>query len=102
MRLALAALAAVLVLAAPAAAQAPLAGPDGTSLNKVLAIGIDGTRWDLLRSAMRTGKAPNLAGLRRRGFARPSLLQYGPDTLTLSEVGWSSIASGVWDDKHGI
>jgi hypothetical protein len=102
MRLALAALAAVLVLAAPAAAQKPLEGPDGTSLNKVLVIGVDGTRWDLLRSAMRAGEAPNLAGLRRQGFARSSLLEYGPNTLTLSEVGWSSIASGVWDDKHGI
>jgi hypothetical protein len=102
MRLALAAFAAVLVLAVPASAQAPLEGPDGTSLNKVLVIGVDGTRWDLLQSAMRTGKAPNLAGLRKAGFGRSSLLQYGPDTLTLSEVGWSSIASGVWDDKHGI
>jgi hypothetical protein len=102
MRLALAAFVAVLVLATPAAAQAPLDGPDGTSLNKVLVIGVDGMRWDLLEAAMRGGRAPNLARLRREGFARSSLLDYGPNTLTLSEVGWSSIASGVWDDKHGI
>jgi hypothetical protein len=102
MRLALAALAAVLVLAAPAAAQAPLDGPDGTSLNKVLVIGVDGTRWDLLQAAMRSGEAPNFTALRRAGFGRSSLLEFGPNTLTLSEVGWSSIASGVWDDKHGI
>jgi hypothetical protein len=100
----LAVLGMVLVLvASPAYAQSgPLAGPAGTSLNKVLVIGTDGTRWDLLEAAMKAGRAPNLARLRRDGFGRSSLLRFGPDTLTLSEVGWSSIASGVWDDKHGI
>jgi hypothetical protein len=104
MRLALPAAVAALMLAvaAPAFAQAPLSGPDGTSLNKVLVIGTDGTRWDLLDAAMKDGRAPNLERVRRDGFGRPSLLDYGPNTLTLSEVGWSSIASGVWDDKHGI
>ena len=91
----------LLAIAAPAVA-APLTGPAGTSLDKVLVIGTDGTRWDLLEAAMKTGKAPNLARLRRQGFGRPSTLLYGPNTLTLSEVGWSSIASGVWDDKHGV
>src|SRR5215212_6865756 len=92
----------LLIIAAPAAARAPLVGPAGTSLDKVLVIGTDGTRWDLLDAAMKSGDAPNLARLRRQGFGRPSTLLYGPNTLTLSEVGWSSIASGVWDDKHGI
>jgi hypothetical protein len=93
-----------LALAAPPALgqSAPLDGPDGTSLNKVLVIGIDGTRWDRLRSVMRSGRARNLVRIRREGFGRPSLLDYGPRTLTLSEVGWSSIASGVWEDKHGV
>jgi hypothetical protein len=91
------------LVAPPAYAQSDrLTGPAGTSLNKVLVIGTDGTRWDLLDAAMRAGRAPNLARLRREGFGRPTLLRFGPDTLTLSEVGWSSIASGVWDDKHGI
>jgi hypothetical protein len=101
-RLALAAC--VLALAAPPALgqSAPLAGPAGTSLDKVLVIGTDGTRWDLVTAAMKAGRAPNLARIRRAGFARPSTLRYGPGTLTLSEVGWSSIASGVWEDKHGV
>jgi predicted AlkP superfamily pyrophosphatase or phosphodiesterase len=94
---------ALALVALPSAAQAaPLSGPDGTSLNKVLVLGTDGTRWDLLEQAMKAGRAPNLARLRRQGFGRPSLLRYGPHTLTLSEVGWSSIASSVWDDKHGV
>ena len=101
MRIALA-LCGLALAAPPALAQTPLSGPDGTSLNKVLVIGTDGTRWDLLEKAMKAGRAPNLASLRRAGFGRPSLLRFGPNTLTLSEVGWSSIASGVWDDKHGI
>ena len=102
MRLAVLGMALALV-ASPAYAQSgPLAGPDGTSLNKVLVIGTDGTRWDLLEPAMKAGQAPNLARLRREGFGHPTLLEYGPNTFTLSEVGWSSIASGVWEDKHGV
>jgi hypothetical protein len=103
MRLALtAALSALALAAPPALGQEPLAGPAGTSLNKVLVIGTDGTRWDLVQAAIKAGHAPNLARLSREGFGRPSLLHYGPNTLTLSEVGWSSIASGVWEDKHGV
>lgn len=74
----------------------------GTSLNKVLVIGTDGTRWDLVQDAIKAREAPNFARVGRDGFERPSLLMYGPNTLTLSEVGWSSIAGGVWDDKHGV
>ena len=95
----------VLALAAapPALAQtAPLQGPDGTSLDKVLVIGVDGTRWDRLRAAMRAGRAPNLALLARQGFAASSRLNYGPGIITISEVGWSSVASGVWPAKHGV
>jgi hypothetical protein len=94
---------AVLAAVTPAAlAQTPLSGPPGTSLNKVLVIGTDGTRWELVQAAMKAGKAPNFARLRRDGFGKPTTLLYGPNTLTLSEVGWSSIASGVWEDKHGV
>jgi hypothetical protein len=103
MRLALiAALVGLAVAAPPALAQQPLSGPAGTSLNKVLVIGTDGTRWDLVQAAMKSGQAPNFARLRRDGFGRPTTLLYGPNTLTLSEVGWSSIAGGVWEDKHGV
>jgi hypothetical protein len=102
MRLALTGALCMLALAAPPALGQSLSGPDGTSLDKVLVIGTDGTRWDLLDAAMKAGRAPNLARLRREGFGHPTLLEYGPNTFTLSEVGWSSIASGVWEDKHGI
>jgi hypothetical protein len=84
-----------LAVASPASASA-------ASLNKVLVIGTDGTRWDLVQKQMKAGKAPYMKSIAARGFGRPSLLRYGPNTLTLSEVGWSSIASGVWEDKHGV
>jgi hypothetical protein len=86
-------LALALAVASPASA---------ASLNKVLVIGTDGTRWDLVQKQIKAGKAPYLKAIAARGFGRPSLLRYGPNTLTLSEVGWSSIASGVWEDKHGV
>jgi hypothetical protein len=103
-RFVLAGCALALALAAPPAfgQSPPLNGPDGTSLDKVLVIGTDGTRWDRLQAVMRAGRARNLVRIRREGFGRPSLLEYGQGSLTVSEVGWSSIASGVWEDKHGV
>jgi ABC-type amino acid transport substrate-binding protein len=88
MRLALTAALCALALAAPSALAQTLTGPSGASLNKVLVIGTDGTRWDLLDAAMKAGRAPNLARLRREGFGHPTLLEYGPNPFTLSAVGW--------------
>ena len=89
--------------AAAGSAATPLHGPAGRSYLKVLVIGTDGTRWDLLRQAMAEGKAPNLARLSREGLSGPTLLPYAPpQALTLSEVGWSTIASGAGPAKHGV
>ena len=88
---------------AHAQAPAPLKGPAGASHSKVLVVGVDGTRWDLVRRAMAEGRAPNLARLGREGVAGPTLLPYTPPAaLTISEVGWSTIASGVGPAKHGV
>ncbi|WP_205696868.1 alkaline phosphatase family protein [Conexibacter sp. SYSU D00693] len=94
----------LLVLAAPARAQAPaLDVPPGTSAAKVLVIGTDGTRFDLVQRLMDAGEAPHLRALAQDGFALPSVLQYRPPgALTLSEVGWTTIATGVWPAKHGV
>ena len=99
------AVAACLIAAAGAHAQAPapLTGPPGSSHAKVLVIGVDGARWDLVRRAMAEGRAPNLARLAREGVAGPTLLPYTPPAaLTISEVGWSTIAAGVGPAKHGV
>ena len=99
------AVAACLTVAGGARAQAPgpLAGPAGSGHAKVLVIGVDGTRWDLVRRLMAEGRAPNLARLAREGRSGPTLLPYTPPAaLTISEVGWSTIASGVGPAKHGV
>jgi predicted AlkP superfamily pyrophosphatase or phosphodiesterase len=92
-----------LAAAAPAAHAAPLQGPKGTSYLKVLVIGTDGTRWDLVRQAMDSGQAPNLRRLSEQGLGGPTLLPYAPpQALTLSEVGWSTISTGAGPAKHGV
>ncbi|MGV9266088.1 alkaline phosphatase family protein [Kitasatospora sp. NPDC003701] len=99
--LAAAAAAALLPLTAlPAAATTgPYKGlPNGTKSAKTLVIGIDGTRYDKLLAA----DAPNLKALMSGGMTATSNLYANPLAPTLSGPGWSSIATGVWPDKHGV
>ncbi|WP_330330622.1 alkaline phosphatase family protein [Streptomyces sp. NBC_00536] len=79
--------------AAPAAAAAPAA-----TVNKVLVIGIDGTVLDRVKVA----DAPNLNGLMAQGLTARSTLYANPMAATSSGPGWSTIATGVWPDKHGV
>ena len=78
--------------------------PARPSLAKVLVVGTDGTRWDLVRRPRCSRPCPNLARLGREGVARPVAARRTPrrGALTISEVGWSSIASGVGPDKRGV
>lgn len=93
----------VLLALAPAAHSSELPGPPGTSPNKVLVVGVDGTRWDVLRRLMDAGRLPHFDGLRRRGFATPHQLDYAPpEAFTMSQVGWASVATGVWPPKHHV
>ncbi|TMR99322.1 alkaline phosphatase family protein [Nonomuraea basaltis] len=95
-----------------------------SSRNKVLVVGMDGLRFDLLTSS----GAPVLTSLMSTGAYGTSKLPYGeadaPRTESPGEVvpkspepgdggrvirsrtdsgpGWSSIATGVWPDKHGV
>ncbi|MEV4803439.1 alkaline phosphatase family protein [Nonomuraea sp. NPDC049421] len=92
--------------------------------NKVLVVGMDGLRYDRLVAL----GAPVLTGLMSSGAYGTSKLPYGeagtPRTESPGEVvpkspepeeagrviasrtdsgpGWSSIATGVWPDKHGV
>lgn len=80
-----------------------VAAPAHASDAKVLVIGLDGTRIDVVERLMEEGRAPTLKRLEDEGYTVPSLLPYAPpEALTLSEVGWSSIAAGVWPAKHGV
>lgn len=65
---------------------------------KALIIGIDGLRWDRVHP----GNAPRLTALARSGVFAPSLLDVSSGTRTDSGPGWSTIATGVWPDKHGV
>ncbi|MEJ8635199.1 alkaline phosphatase family protein [Streptomyces sp. MS2.AVA.5] len=92
-----AAVAATGTLAAPAAYAAPTL-PNGTSKDKVLVIGMDGLRHDRIDAA----NAPHLKSLMANGTYGLSLLYAPPMAATSSGPGWSTIATGVWPDKHGV
>ncbi|GHH83338.1 hypothetical protein GCM10018781_70380 [Kitasatospora indigofera] len=81
------------------AATGPYKGlPNGTKTAKTLVIGVDGTRYDKLLTA----DAPNIKALMASGLTAPSNLYANPLAPTLSGPGWSTIATGVWPDKHGV
>ncbi|MGW6567407.1 alkaline phosphatase family protein [Streptomyces sp. NPDC054975] len=96
-----AALAATGAVTAPAARAATTAAPtlpNGTSSDKVLVIGMDGLRYDRIDAA----KAPHLKAMMANGTYGLSLLYANPMAATSSGPGWSTIATGVWPDKHGV
>ncbi len=66
--------------------------------NKVLVIGVDGAVLDRVKAA----DAPHLKRLMAEGLTAPSTLYASPMAATSSGPGWSSIATGVWPDKHGV
>ncbi|GAA2453186.1 hypothetical protein GCM10010433_64450 [Streptomyces pulveraceus] len=82
---------------APAAA--PYAGlPSGTKQAKTLVIGIDGATFDAFSRA----DMPRLKQLMAKGLTARSNLYADPMAPTVSGAGWSSIATGVWPDKHNV
>lgn len=69
--------------------------------NRVLFIGLDGTRTDALDAA----KAPNLKAIMKSGAVSKQtniLGSRGDSADTCSGPGWSNLLTGVWPDKHGI
>ncbi|HEX6925204.1 MAG TPA: alkaline phosphatase family protein [Longimicrobiaceae bacterium] len=88
-RLALLALSGLLAMPLDGAAQ------ENSRTPKVILIGIDGVRPDVLRSV----PTPNLDSLIRTG-AYSDRAQTGLPTI--SGPGWASMLTGVWKEKHGI
>ncbi|QTE23686.1 alkaline phosphatase family protein [Polaribacter cellanae] len=69
--------------------------PTNKIVNKVLLIGIDGCRPD----AMMEAKTPNLDALMENGtYSLDARCLY----TTSSGPGWTSMLSGVWQNKHGV
>ncbi|MFJ4710056.1 alkaline phosphatase family protein [Streptomyces anulatus] len=85
--------------AATAAAQTPYAGlPSGTKQAKSLVIGVDGAAFDAFARA----DVPHLRKLMADGLTARSNLFANPMAGTISGPAWSSIATGVWPDKHNV
>lgn len=78
----------------PSVAQAVAAAP----VKKVLVVGMDGLNWAKVVEA----NAPTLDGLAASGTLGQSLLYCGTVAASSSGPGWSTIATGVWPDKHGV
>ncbi|WP_286157894.1 alkaline phosphatase family protein, partial [Streptomyces griseus] len=85
------------LVTAPAAYAAPTL-PNGTSEDKVLVVGMDGLRHDVIAAA----NAPHLKSMMANGTYGTSLLYADPMAATSSGPGWSTISTGVWPDKHGV
>ncbi|MFF2328164.1 MULTISPECIES: alkaline phosphatase family protein [unclassified Streptomyces] len=84
---------------AGAADAAPYAGlPSGTKQAKTLVIGIDGATFDAFARA----DVPHLERLMTEGLTARSNLYADPMAPTVSGAGWSSVATGVWPDKHNV
>lgn len=69
-----------------------------TARSKVLVLGFDGFDWDLVLPWVEAGKMPHLARLMDQG-------SWGTmETLvpTLSPLIWTTVATGVAPDRHGI
>ncbi|MCX5143996.1 alkaline phosphatase family protein [Streptomyces sp. NBC_00338] len=80
-------------------AAAPYEGlPSGTKQAKTLVIGIDGATFDAFSRA----EVPHLEQLMAQGLTARSNLYAEPMAPTVSGAGWSSIATGVWPDKHNV
>ncbi|SNX65770.1 HAD superfamily hydrolase (TIGR01509 family) [Streptomyces sp. TLI_55] len=64
--------------------------------SRVLVVGIDGVRLDVLRRL----PTPHLAGLAADGFLTP--VEVDADTPTMSGPCWATIVTGVTAAKHGV
>ncbi|MBW1598429.1 alkaline phosphatase family protein [Streptomyces sp. JJ38] len=74
------------------------AGSAADPVDKVLVIGLDGLNLDRVADA----DAPHLKRLMRAGMTAPSPLYARPMAATSSGPGWSTVATGVWPDRHGV
>lgn len=80
-------------------APSPAAQPGPSSIPKPLVvIGVDGLEWRLALEMMRNQALPEIGGLMRDGgFARLTTLE-----PAVSPPIWTSMATGVTPDRHGI
>ena len=76
----------------------PAASAPSDAAHRFLLIGIDGADWRYIDPLIARGELPHLAALKQRGAFGP-LKTIRP---TLSPVVWTSIATGVPPERHGV
>lgn len=74
---------------------------------RVLFMGIDGCRRDVMAQVIESGKAPNLAKIAKEGHACWNMEAGGQpigvlNQPTISGPGWSTLLTGVFASKHGV
>jgi tetratricopeptide (TPR) repeat protein len=87
----------VVLLIIPTGCQGPEGSNEADNL-KVAIIGIDGATWEIVDELMAQGKLPNLQKLIKTGV-RADYRSLDP---MLSPVIWTSMATGVTPERHGI
>ena len=80
--------------AEPAVRSEPVPEPTG---RRVLIIGLDGADMRLVRRLSKVGRLPHLTGLMRRGVAGRLIT-----VESSSPIIWTSVATGMMPEKHGI
>ncbi|MBI1816779.1 MAG: alkaline phosphatase family protein [Deltaproteobacteria bacterium] len=65
---------------------------------RVFVIGLDGADWRRIRPLVAQGRLPAFAALMRNGVAAP-LVSMKP---TLSPILWTTIATGMSENQHGV
>ncbi|CRK52852.1 putative secreted nucleotide pyrophosphatase [Rhodococcus sp. RD6.2] len=93
--LAAAVAACALVSGAASASALDLGSSTAAGPTKTVVIGLDGTMLDFVKSA----DAPRLHQLIAEGVSGQSSIAGHP---TISGPSWSTILTGVWNDKHGV
>lgn len=86
------------------------AGPGSSSDfhgRRVLVLGIDGFRRDVLSEMTQNGSAPQLAKLAAGSLAYWNIEAGGPplgvlNQPTISGPGWTTVCTGVFANKHGV
>jgi len=74
---------------------------------RVLVIGIDGCRRDVMEQVIRDGSAPNFAKIAKGGRVFWNMEAGGEasgerNQPTISGPGWSTLFTGVFANKHGV
>lgn len=72
--------------------------PNPARIDRAVIIGLDGLDPDLTEDLMAQGRLPNLSRIAERG----AFSKLGTTNPAMSPVAWSSFATGVHPEKHGI